>query len=224
MPTHHTWISHDGSPKPFLGHFIVEVAHAKESRIYPIRFYVFEDATNPHIILSYATLERLGIVLFEVPNLAPTHSLDQVALNNTPSGKRKTAKKVTFQGSFCKTARSHTCSNPPDSCHGKRKTTFPKGEEALTSSHCKTTSSNQEVKVGNYILSKTLQSPQVPNSPSSKTIRCPTPANPPSQCYQVHSLPPWGAVTPSDFPSQCGLAMGHYGLEKSLSRLFWHHG
>ena len=24
MPTHHTWISHDGLPKPFLGHFIVE--------------------------------------------------------------------------------------------------------------------------------------------------------------------------------------------------------
>ena len=23
MPTHHTWISHDGLPKPFLGHFIV---------------------------------------------------------------------------------------------------------------------------------------------------------------------------------------------------------
>ena len=42
MPTHHTWISHDGSPKPFLGHFIVEVVHAKESRTYPVRFYVLE--------------------------------------------------------------------------------------------------------------------------------------------------------------------------------------
>ena len=67
MPTHHTWISHNGSPKPFLGHFIVEVAHAKEPRTYPVRFYVFEDATSPHILLLYATLERLGIVSFWVP-------------------------------------------------------------------------------------------------------------------------------------------------------------
>ena len=159
MPTHHTWISHNGLPKPFLGHFIVEVTHATESRTYHIRFYVFEDATKPHILLSYATLERLGIVLFQVPNLAATHSLDQVALNNTPSGKRKTTKKVTFHDPICKTVGSYTCSNPPDSHCGKRKTTFPKGEEALTSSHCKTTSSIQEIKVGNSILSKTLQSP-----------------------------------------------------------------
>ena len=223
MPTHHTWISHDGLPEPFLGHFIIEVVHAKESRMYPIRFYVFEDATNPQILLSYTTLERLGIVSFQVPNLAATHSLNQVVLHNTPSGKRKTAKQVTFQDPISKTEGSHTCSNPPDSHHGKRKTMFPKGEEALTSSHCKTNSSNQEVKVGNSILSKTLPSPQVPNSPASKTIRCPTLANVPSQHYEVNSLLPIGAVTPGDLPSQCGPGMGHYGLEKSLSRLFWHH-
>ena len=35
MPTHHTWISHDDLPKHFLGHFIVEVVHAKESPLYP---------------------------------------------------------------------------------------------------------------------------------------------------------------------------------------------
>ena len=187
MPTHHTWVLHDGSPKPFLGHFIVKVAHAKDSRMYPIRFYVFEDATNPHILLSYGTLEKLGIVLFQVPNLAATHSLDQVALHSTPSSKRKIAKKVTFQDPISKTEGSHTCSNPPDSCHGERETKFPKGEEALISSHCNTISSNQEVKVGNSILSKTLPSPQVPNSPAFKTIRHPTPANAPSWCYQVNS-------------------------------------
>ena len=82
MPTGHTWISHNGLPQPFLGHFIVEVAHAKEPRTYPIRFYVFEDATNPPNLLSYATLERLGIVQFQVPNLAATHSLDQVSSPN----------------------------------------------------------------------------------------------------------------------------------------------
>ena len=80
MPTHYTWMSHDCLLKPFLGHFIVEVMHAKEPRTYPVRFYVFEDTTNPHILLSYTTLERLGIVSFQIPNLAATHSLDQVVI------------------------------------------------------------------------------------------------------------------------------------------------
>ena len=96
MPTHHTWILHNGSPKPFLGHFTVEVVHAKEHRMYAIRFYVFEDVTNPQILLSYATSERLGIITFQVPNLAATHALDQVAVQTHPSSKRKTTKQVTF--------------------------------------------------------------------------------------------------------------------------------
>ena len=111
MPTHHTCISHDGLTKPFLGHFIIEVAHAKEPRMYLIRFYVFEDVTNPQNLLSYATSERLGIIQFQVPNLAATHSLDQVAVQ-TPSGKRKTAKQVTFQDHISMTEGSHTSSNP----------------------------------------------------------------------------------------------------------------
>ena len=47
LPTSHTWISPDDSPKPFLGHFITEVMHASEPRLYPTCFYVFEDATSP---------------------------------------------------------------------------------------------------------------------------------------------------------------------------------
>ena len=113
MPTHHTMISHDGSPKPFLGHFIVEVAHVKEPRMYPIRFYVFEDATHPQILLSYATPEWLGIITFQVPNLAAIHSLDHVAVQ-TPSCKKKTAKQVTFQDPISMIEGSHTSSNPPD--------------------------------------------------------------------------------------------------------------
>ena len=179
MPTHHTWISHNGLPKPFLGHFIVEVAHAKDPRTYPIRFYVFENATHPQMLLSYATSKRLGIITFQVPNLAATHSLNHVAVH-TPSGKRRTAKQVTFQDPISMTEGSHTSSNPPDRHHGKRKTTAPnKGEEALTSSHCKTTNTNQEVKVGSSILSKTLPLPQAPNTPASKTIRQPTLVNAP---------------------------------------------
>ena len=166
MPTHHTWISHYGLPKPFLGHFIVEVAHAKEPRMSPIRFYVFEDATNPHILLCYATSERLGIVSFQVPNLAATHSLDQVAIQNPSCGTRKTAKKVTFQDPISMTEGSHTSCNTPASCHDKRKTTSLKGEDTLTSSHCKTITNNQEVKVCSSIHSKSLP-------------LCPTPANAP---------------------------------------------
>ena len=54
--------------------------HATEPKSYPICFYVIEDATSPHILLSYATLERFGIVSFQVPKLAATSKLDHVAL------------------------------------------------------------------------------------------------------------------------------------------------
>ena len=80
LPTQHTWIAHDGLPKPFLGHFIVKVLHATKPKTYPVCFYFFEDATSPHILLSHATLERLGIVSFKVPNLAVTTLIDHVAL------------------------------------------------------------------------------------------------------------------------------------------------
>ena len=39
----------------------------------PIKFYVFEDFTNPTIILSYAASSRLGIVQFTVPNKTPVN-------------------------------------------------------------------------------------------------------------------------------------------------------
>ena len=78
-----------------------------------------------------------------------------------------------------------------------RATTSLQGEDALTSSHCKTINNNQEVTVGSSILSKTLPLPQAPNSPASKTIRCPTLANAPLPsitksilCHpEVQSLP-----------------------------------
>ena len=121
LPTHHTWISQDGLPKPFLDHFIVEVSHATEPKTYPIHFYVFEDVTSPHIILSYATSERLGMISFQVPNLAATTKIDHVALPS-PSSQRKTAKHVTFQDPIMETVGSNTSSNAPSSHHGKRKT------------------------------------------------------------------------------------------------------
>ena len=164
------------------------------------------------LLTSYATLEKLGIVQFQVPNLAATHHLDQVAVQ-TPGGKRKTAKQVTFQDPICEIEGSHTSSNPPDDHHGKRKSTvLNKGEEALVSSLSRTSSTENDYKTisattevkagkGNSIHFGTLPLPKVPNSPASKTIRCSTPAIPPSQHYQVYSPLPRGAVTPCDFPS-----------------------
>ena len=208
---------HNGLPKPFLGHFITEVSHAKEPRMYPVRFYVFEDATNPPNLLSYATSERLGIVQFQVPNLAATHPLDQVAVPN-PSGKRKTAKQVTFQDPICKIEGSHTSSNPPrwqlwqeeDHCslQGQRGIHFQpfQDHQCWKCSKIQSLQDHQHYKgsQGRQRQFYTFQdhsSPKAPNSPASKTIRCSTPAIPPSQHYQVHSLPPRGAVTPGNFPT-----------------------
>ena len=84
LPTAHTWISQDGSPKPFLGHFVTDVRQASEPRPYPTWFYMFEDATSPHILFSYATLERLGIIAFNVPNLAATSWVDNIAVSTSP--------------------------------------------------------------------------------------------------------------------------------------------
>ena len=77
-PTAHTWMSHDGLPKPFLGHFMADVKHASEPRIYPTCFYMFEDTTSLQILLSYVTSERLGTVTFKIPNLAAMSQVDNL--------------------------------------------------------------------------------------------------------------------------------------------------
>ena len=60
--TSYFWISHDGKPQPFLGHFIAKVNHAMLPRSYPTHFYVFEDTISPQILLSCATSECLEIL------------------------------------------------------------------------------------------------------------------------------------------------------------------
>ena len=49
--TNHFWISHDGKQNPFLGQFITNVKHVSQAMSYLTCFYVFEDATSPHILL-----------------------------------------------------------------------------------------------------------------------------------------------------------------------------
>ena len=155
----HTWISHDGLPKPFLGCFVAEVMHANEPRSYPTHFYMFEDATSPHILLSCATSERLGFIQFNVPNLASTAHIDHVALPPSPSGQRKTAITVTFWDPIQETEETSTSSDVSDS---------PSSRSGM-----RKTSSHKKSKVGSSTTNTkgTVQNPSI--SQSQKTIITP---------------------------------------------------
>ena len=61
-------------------------------------FYVFGDVTSPHILLSYAMSEQLGILQLNVPNLVAQEHIDAVT-SPTTYILRKTAKAkmVTFK-------------------------------------------------------------------------------------------------------------------------------
>ena len=86
-PTSHLWSSHDSKPQQFLGYFSLNIHHKTISKTLPVRFYVFQDTTNPPILLSYSASERLGIIEFKVPNEVPSAiAVDTITTN----------KKVTF--------------------------------------------------------------------------------------------------------------------------------
>ena len=82
IPINHTWISHNGKPQPFLGHFIIDVNHTTKPRLYLMRFYVFKNAISPQILLSCTTSECLGILKFKVPNLAVHSHIDVIPVPN----------------------------------------------------------------------------------------------------------------------------------------------
>ena len=86
------------SLSPSLGHFVAEVQHTTLSRPYHVCFYIFEDATSPQILLSYATSERLGILEFKVPNLVAQSQRENLSVPSSPAqgGFRKTVKCVNF--------------------------------------------------------------------------------------------------------------------------------
>ena len=79
MPTQHTWISHDGSPKPFLGHFIVEVAHAKSLGHTPL----CSSLTGPSDPASRTTRSTGRTALITGPS-SPTTDISKPA-DRTPS-------------------------------------------------------------------------------------------------------------------------------------------
>ena len=83
MPTNHTWMSHDGLLKPFLGHFITEVSHATEPRTYPVRFMSLK---MPLILLTSSPMllwRGWGLFSFRSLIWQPHIHLDQVAVQNS---------------------------------------------------------------------------------------------------------------------------------------------
>ena len=67
------WSADDGTFQSFLGYIVLNIQHKTLPQTLPIKFFVFEDATSPHILLSYPASSRLGIVQFTVPNKAPVN-------------------------------------------------------------------------------------------------------------------------------------------------------
>ena len=85
-PTYATWSAHDGECRHFLGYIVLNIQHKTTPQILPIKFYVFEDYTNPTTLLSYAASSRLGIVHFTIPNEAPVNFplwVNAIAKNKT---------------------------------------------------------------------------------------------------------------------------------------------
>ena len=134
LQTAHTWISHDSSPKPFLGHFVAEVMHASEPRLYLTHFCMFEDVTSPHIILFYATSERLGIITFNVPNLAATSWVGNIAVP-TPLPKEAWARLLSQSpyGTPCRDQQATLQWPSPYLPQGQEEDCFPKGKFEETS-------------------------------------------------------------------------------------------
>ena len=66
-------VSHNGKHRHLLGYIVINIQHKTTPQILPIKFYVFEDHTNPEILLSYAASSQLGIVQFTVPNETPVN-------------------------------------------------------------------------------------------------------------------------------------------------------
>ena len=199
--------SHDGKPKPFLGHFIAEVQHTTLPRSYPVWFYVFENATSPHILLFYTTLERLGILEFKVPNLAAQSQLqiDNLSVPSSPTlgSLRKTTKHVTLCDPLID--MDQPCSIPhAQGLSGLRKTTAHKVSFQESSS----TITGTQHKSPSNPTSKPIQAlkQHIPYTPKSKNNFCPQ-----------------GEDDQGDFSLHYCHGSRHNCPEGSLPSFLWHH-
>ena len=86
-----TWSPHDGQKKHFLGFFTIDIKH----KTLPLSFFIFEDTTNPFLLLSYSTSIHLGIVEFKIPNEANANAIDGSVTNSLVN------KKVSYKVPLC---------------------------------------------------------------------------------------------------------------------------
>ena len=82
-----TWSPHDGQRKHFLGFFTVDIQHKTLPKLIPLSFYIFQDTTNPHLLLSYSASVHLGIVEFKIQ--MKWKQMPWLAQSQTPGWTRK---------------------------------------------------------------------------------------------------------------------------------------
>ena len=90
-----TWSLHDGQRKHFLGFFTVDIQHKTLPKLIPLSFYIFQDTTNPHLLLSYSASVHLGIVEFKIPNEAKANAMVSSVTNT------RVNKKVSYKDPLC---------------------------------------------------------------------------------------------------------------------------
>ena len=113
-----TWSPHDGQRKHFLGFFTIDIQHKTLPTLIPLSFYVFQDSTSPHLLLSYSASIHLGIVEFKIPNEAKTNATVSSVTNTRPN------KTVSFKDPLsCSTPTEAISATPiPQKSILKRKT------------------------------------------------------------------------------------------------------
>ena len=126
---------------------------------------MFEDAASPQILLPYATLERLGILEFKIPNLVAQSQIDTLSVPSSPAScsLRKTAKHVTFHDPLIDL--DQPCSTPhTQGLSGLRKTappnvSFQESSSTINNTKCKSPSSTMSQPIP--ALKKSV--PYIPN-------------------------------------------------------------
>ena len=89
-----TWLLHDSQKKHFLGFFTIDIQHKTLPRLILLS-YIFEDTTNPFLLLSYSASIHLGIVEFKIPHKANANAMVS-SVTNTPVNK-----KVSYKVPLC---------------------------------------------------------------------------------------------------------------------------
>ena len=89
------WSLYDGQKKHFLGFFTIDIQHKTLPKLIPLSCYIFEDTTNPFLLLSYSASIHLGIVEFKIPNEANANAMVSSVTNTLVN------KKVSYKVPLC---------------------------------------------------------------------------------------------------------------------------